>query len=37
MEKTISKAQKYQAKIVEALKPQFNYTNIITNAIKNII
>ena len=28
MEKTISKAQKYQAKIVEALKPQFNYTNI---------
>ena len=37
MEKTISKAQKYQAKIVEALKPQFNYTNIITNPIKNII
>lgn len=28
MEKTISKAQKYQAKIVEVLKPQFNYTNI---------
>ena len=28
MEKTISKAQKYRAKIVEALKPQFNYTNI---------